>query len=775
MPLPILPKQQQTNPNPTSKAQFPPNVAATIPKDLMTRITNYLVSNYLLPQIMERRSYEPLWDELLQMYKMKMTTDNLTIPLSDSKSDQGSLVDRQLENQRFNNAGGAQMSDSVIYDAVDRLTNLNHFISWKDGKPIQFQPPKVENIANEDQYYFPTADKYNSMNGLLDWNIKNQDVYRKHLITCRHHYLYGISFVGSEFVLKSEVMNRQNNQGQMIQQTEITDIGITFEPISVRRIWLNYRLPVYDMKFQPCPFLFKAVPRFSVMSSIYHPTNNPFGYVNLDTITDGQWMFSAPEMEEARKAMAARIGNNQVSDSLIELVAPKFSVEALWSFYPMLPLAQDPQGNWMFEKDAQGKDIPFTRWIWQTFTNNLMASGFSTIRLQQNFYPKGEIPLFGSSHMPDLDSALYSPAIGEILENHFKELCTAANQYLDNKNLINDPPSWTVAGSPAVNANRNKPGADLIVNGPNDIGWKQVYDGTTTTVQYIQMVRDQAQTSSKAVDAILGKALGGRTSATEAANAFQAAMSGVTTDVNLFNYDIMGGYATRVFDYTGLWFNPDLIKSITGMYGTQLQPEDLWARVEMKWDVGSTYIESIVKQQSIQYVLQAAPMSPYLNGAILWRELFRELRMPELAEAIMDNGFEQNVYEASEQTTDTYMGKQVIIDPAQDQQVAMEVKMRYLKDLDSDWNVNYGGQPAPVPNQKGQPQSRAQYLAEQIQIHQQFALIQMQAQLTQQHLANAAAAAQNNKSGNADVSDAQHQANTAGQVQQQSGPMSQKG
>ena len=201
--------------------------------------------------------------------------------------------------------------------------------------------------------------------------------------------------------------------------------------------------------------------------------------------------------------------------------------------------------------------------------------------------------------MPDLDSGMYSPAIGEILENHYVEICTATNQFLDNKNLINNPPSFTVIGSPAMNQAKNKPGAEMIVNSPTDVGWRQVYDGTNQTVEFIKFLREQGQTSSKAVDAILGKALGSRTSATEATNVFQAAMSGVTTDINIFNYDIMGGYATRVWEYSGLWFNQDLLKAITGQYGASLTPEDLWTRVDLKWDVGSTFIESIVKQQNL--------------------------------------------------------------------------------------------------------------------------------------------------------------------------------
>ena len=729
--LPQIPTSSLPVQNPyPSGMSFPQNLAASLDPETSVKLVRYLYSEYLLPQMMERRAYEPMWDRLLQMYKVKMKQDNMPFP--ESGSTEGDIKDRQFDNTKGRGSDRAQVSDSLIYDAVDRLKNINHFISWKDGTPIKYQPPRDINVAKEDEYYGPTAMKFKSYNGLLDWNIKNQEVYRKHLILAQHQYLYGISVVNSEFEFESQVIQRQNNAGQMIQQPEIMKIGTTFSPISLRRLWLNWRLPISEMDNQPCPFFYESMPRFAILQNSYDPQNNPFGYVNLDKLQSGQWMFSAPEMESARAAYAERLDASGCS-SLSELIKPERSLEGLWTFYPMLPL--DPATG-EFDKRADGQtQVPFKRFILQAFASKLFAGDITPIRIQENFYPRNSIPLYGSAHMPDLDSGLYSPAIGEILENHYAEICTATNQFLDNKNLINDPPSFAVIGSPAINVDRNKAGATMIVNSVNDVGWRQVYDGTSQTVEFIKFLREQGQTSSKAVDAILGKALGSRTSATEATNVFQAAMSGVTTDINIFNYDIMGGYATRVWEYSGLWFNKDILRAITGQYGAELTPEDLWIRVDLKWDVGSTFIESIVKQQNLRYAISAAVSSPVLDQATLWRELFKEFRMPEAQAAVRDGDFTREVAIATEQAIDTYMGEQVITDPTQNHQIAIEVKIRFLKDTDSKWNKQYGALPAPIPNIKGQPQSRAQYLTEQIAMHQQFALMQMQQQLAQQQLA----------------------------------------
>lgn len=724
MSLPMLPPSAMV-PKSTLVDQgvdLPPNIASSFPSELLQKIMRDILEEYIFPQTMERQAFEPMWDTLLRMYRMKLQREELRVK-PDTK-----FETRMEDTLKGSNADRSQVSDSLVYDAVDRLKNLNHFISWKDGSPVQYTSSPFFKSKTEDQFYHPLADKIDSANGLLRWNISQNDIYRKHLIVAHHHYLYGCGFVVSDFNYETkEVAKRVNNQ--IIQEEQIAKIGVSFEPISIRKLWLNYRISAYDMQKQPCPFFFEEMPRFAIMQNQYDPQKNPFGFVNLDKLKPGQWMFSQQEMESLRTAIQERyIGMK--SEIPAELIKPEYSVEALWTCYPMIAL-DSQTGEYKMRQDGI-TPIPLQRYILQFFGSDLRAGYLYPIRLQKNFYPQDALPLYGSTHMPDLDTGAYGLSIGEVLYNHYAEICTAMNQWIDNKNLINDPPSWFTVGSPAARMERNAPGADIPVNGPNDIGWKQVYDASNSTVQMLQYLRDGAQTTSKAVDAILGKALGGRTSATEAQNVFQAAMSGVTTDINLFNFDIMGSYADRVWSYCGLWFDEDLLKKITGMYGTPLTIEDLNTRVELKWDVGSTYIESIVKQGHLRYAIEAATRSPVLRQDLLWKRFFKELRMPEMQECVIDNNFTSEVTESTEQAIETYLGRQVIIDPTQDHSVAIEVKTRFIKDAKSSWNQQFRDEVAPVPNiMSGQPQTRGDYLIAQIQLHQQFALMQMQVQAAQ--------------------------------------------
>ena len=483
------------------------------------------------------------------------------------------------------------------------------------------------------------------------------------------------------------------------------------------------------MDYQPCPFFFNETPRFATLQNVYNPQTNPFGFLNLDKLAGTgniDWLYSEPEMASLRNVMQEVIAlqsksgdiGSQAGSIMPNLLKAEHSIEAIWTYFPMLPL--DPQTlEWKKRKD--GTPVGFYRYIVNQYGQNLAGKQI-LLRLQRNFYPRDSIPIYGTSHMPDLDSGVYTPSLGYLLWNHYKEIVTCKAQYIANKDWINNPPAWVNASSPASTQDLNRSGAKIEVNGPNDFGWRQPYDATGSTTNMMSALREQSKTTSKSDDALMGKALGGRTSATEANNAFQASMSAVTTPINLFNFDIMGGFAIRVWEYTGTWFPPELLKRITGSMGLVLTPEDLWTRVGLKWDVGSTYVESIVRQQNIRYILESSMGDPAINRAPMWRELLNEWRFDTAGDWVNDGGFEREVYVATNQAINTFYGKPVFVNPDQNHQIALKVKTRFLEDTESVFMTD----PAFNVN--------APRLIQQIQIHQQFITLQMHQQLLMQQM-----------------------------------------
>lgn len=712
--VPNLPKQltsryadgSATRPMPV----FPQNYAAALPVETLKQIWQFMNQKYVFPQIQERTHFEPMWDKMLQMARVQLPTEEMF-----GSRDDGT---RTAEQTADTGTGKARVADSVVHDAIERLTDIMHFVSFKEKLPIQYALPDYIKQPHNTPEYQPLQDRIKAGNALLQWNSDNHGVYRNHLINTRHHFTYGISFIKSDFRFRVEAINRQMNDGRIEAVPEITEIGTTFEPISIRKLWLNWRLPVYAMKHQPCPFFFEEQPRFALLQNRYDPVTNPFGYVNVEKVMSQNYLFNETEFSAVRSAFDithSMMSNTRLGSVTSSILDPKFSVEAKWTFYPMLPF--DPATG-RFDHDGS-LGIPYSRFIVESFGPNIASGSQMIIRLQPDYYPRGEMPLYGTCHMPDLDSGLYPPSIGQILWNHYKEITKCMEQFLDNKDWINDPPSWVTVGSPALNENLNAKGAKIKVNGPHDFGWRTPYDATGSTVAMVQYLREGAQTTSKAVDAIMGKAMGSRTSATEATNAFQASMSAITTDINLYNYDAMGGYADRVWLYSGAWMDKDLLKEITGQFGFEMTPEDMHMSVSLKADVGSTFIEKITKQQHLRYVLEAGRMDPQLRRDRLWKMLLEEMGFDPTG-IIEDNGYDQQIQLATLQCSETYLGMPVIVDPDQDHTIGIKVKSAFIKDRNSSWNQNYPGMSA--------------LLIPQIEQHQWYLQLQMQQMLLQQQM-----------------------------------------
>lgn len=711
--LPPAVMNRFTDGTPARAAQsFPANLAANLPPETQQKILLWLSTKYIWPQIQERMPFEDMWKKMLQMARIELPEGEL---FSNTQHD----TDRTKNAAEQSNRDKARVSDSVVHDAIERLTDITAFIAFKDGLPCQFAKPDYIKCPYNTPEYKPLEDRIQAGNALLEWNSGNQNLKRNSVIAYRHHYTYGLAYVLSDFRFRVEMINRQDNQGNLVPNPEITEIGTTFEPISIRKLWLNWRLPAYDMDAQPCPFFFDETPRFAIMQNEYHPQLNPFGYANLHRAMAEDYLYSASEMGAVRDAFS--INHKMMVDAggssaIAQILEPKHSVEAKWTLYPMMPL--DPQTG-EFETRADGTLVPYQRFIVETFGSNVHSGSQNILRIQENYFPGRHLPLYASCHMPDLDSGLYAPSIGQLLYNHYKEITLCMEQYLENKDLINNPPVWVTTACPSMNEDFNKKGGKIKVNGPNDFGWRTIPDGTQSTVAMMQMLRDNAQTTSKAVDAILGKAMGSRTSATEASNAFQASMSAITTDIDLLSTDLHGAYAHRVWDYTGLWFDPDLLKTITGQFGFAIDPQDMWTNIGVKTNVGSTYVEKIVKQQNNRYILESSRGEIGLNRAELWRELLEDMGF-DADRIVDDGGRDQQIQLATSQTCETYLGYPVMVDPDQDHQIAIKVKTAFLKDRSSVWNVKF-------------PQG-AQGIMQQIEQHQYFVQLQMQMQLAQQQM-----------------------------------------
>jgi hypothetical protein len=133
MPQPIIPpsvnKLITDQRGQISTYPFPKNFAAELPVPTRKAIFLWMLKNYIWPQIQERKPYEESWDKMLKMAKAVWTVDDLKLA-PDTKLSRQKKID-ELEGTS-DPVGRTKIADTIIFDAVDRLTNLNHFIAFKD-------------------------------------------------------------------------------------------------------------------------------------------------------------------------------------------------------------------------------------------------------------------------------------------------------------------------------------------------------------------------------------------------------------------------------------------------------------------------------------------------------------------------------------------------------------------------------------------------------------------------------------------------------------------
>lgn len=689
-----------------------PNLAAAMATDMFQKIYLWMHERYIIPQLNGRRPYEEIWRVLYDAYRMRMKIKDIKLNQDDTP-----FLQKLVERARRSGGEDVNLTDTLVFDTVDRMANLTHFITWKDDVPVQFNPLRSRETPMEDMFYAPESSKYKAANALLEHFVSKSELYRKTRLASKDYYLYGVNFCLSHFnyILAPDAQNI----------VTLKDLDITFDPISIRKVWINFMLPLSQMGKQPCPFWYEYDSHFAILQNRYDAIYNPFGYENLDKLNPLTYSnFASIGEKTFLDALEARL--NSAGQNLNYNGCPQKDIAAHWTFLPMLPFEFETGEFETYSNGHQlaGQPVPYRRYKIELFGTDIVAAKVVPILFQECDYYGDELPLYGSTHLEDLDSAAYSMSICEALLDYAIELSTIRNQYIENKNQINNPVTWHTIGSPSYNQDVNKPGAKVEVTGPNDFGWKQVLDATGTTVQMGEHIRDRAQTTSKAVNAIMGQAMGGRTTATEAQNAFQAAMSGVTTDINMFNFDTAGAFAKRVWNWSK-WLDIDLLKAITGSYGMELLDEDRDLKISLKFDVGSSFIESIVKQGHIRYFIEIGSRRPdVVDTGELLIQMADELRIKGLRKCIIPDGTERNIAKATDQAIHIYLNEQVFIDPAQDHRIAIEVKTRFLEDMGSVWNVKYG-----ALQYQNTSLSRAQVIAQQIQLHTNFYTMQMQQQM----------------------------------------------
>lgn len=192
--------------------------------------------------------------------------------------------------------------------------------------------------------------------------------------------------------------------------------------------------------------------------------------------------------------------------------------------------------------------------------------------IRANMFPGGVPVLVGHQSVDDI--GIYHISLGEKIETYFDQICVATDQLMDNRSkntrrpIFYDPLRVDIANYDFGH------GQGIPVNGgdPRTALYEaQLADMTGTIMATIQYCELKVRELMNTTDAVMGMAMGGRTSASEYMGAKIAATTPIFADLSTIEDAIMGEYMRRFMQYIHTFLTPQDLIALIGPEGLEFQ------------------------------------------------------------------------------------------------------------------------------------------------------------------------------------------------------------
>lgn len=228
------------------------------------------------------------------------------------------------------------------------------------------------------------------------------------------------------------------------------------------------------------------------------------------------------------------------------------------------------------------------------------------IEIRENVFPGG-VPML-VAHQTEDDIGMYHISLGEKIKSYYDQICIAVDQLIDNRSkncrrpVFFDPlrveiDKYDFGHSNAVPVT----GGDIR----SAIVEAQIADMTQTIMPTINYCEIKIKEIMNTTDAVMGQALGGRTSASEYMGAKASATTPIYSDMASMEDDIIGGYMLKFAQYVHTFMTLEDIVDQVGEVGQEFQfaLADIYS-LELRG-----VVEAMDKAMRIQNLMQLFAMS----------------------------------------------------------------------------------------------------------------------------------------------------------------------
>lgn len=267
-----------------------------------------------------------------------------------------------------------------------------------------------------------------------------------------------------------------------------------------------------------------------------------------------------------------------------------------WVIWALLPINKE-SGKW----DINADEIRCRVRILGT------PESCEIIEIRENVFPGG-IPML-VAHQTEDDIGMYHISLGEKIKSYYDQICIAIDQLIDNRSkncrrsLFYDPLRITSIDKYDFGHSNAIPveGGDIR----SAVVEMQIADMTQTIMPTINYCEMKIKEIMNTTDAVMGQALGGRTSASEYMGAKASATTPIYSDMASMEDDIIGGYMLKFAQYVHTFMTLEDIVDQVGEVGNefQFQLADIYS-LELRG-----VVEAMDKTMRIQNLMQLFSMS----------------------------------------------------------------------------------------------------------------------------------------------------------------------
>ena len=368
-------------------------------------------------------------------------------------------------------------------------------------------------------------------------------------------YKNGTCFVGVPWEKKiTDLVYRDKASGDRKTKEFVKNYLPGFQFIPIDKLWLDENIA--DMEDQPGVFIDSPITWSMLLKdsknkkiAIFKPDGqeslrNKFaGYIEHTSSSE----FSTPKSD--RMDNAGRPIQDRTSERYQH-----------WYVWIDLPIDKD-KNKW----DEDGQDVKCRVRIIGS------PESCEVVEIRENVFPGG-IPIL-VAHQTEDDVGMYHISLGEKTETYYDQICTSVNQLIDNRSKNLRRP--IVADLLRVDMDNYDFGHSNVIPCNGDVrsafAEMQIIDMTNTIMASIQYFEQKIREIMNTTDAVMGVAMGGRTSASEFMSAKASATTPIYSDMASIEDMLIGEYMRRFAQYIHTFMTLEDIVAQVGVVGSEFQ------------------------------------------------------------------------------------------------------------------------------------------------------------------------------------------------------------